>query len=162
MLVELGHFTLVLSLFVAIAQTIVPQAGVITGNSRWMRFAEPAAIVQTILLLFSFAALTRAFVSSDFSVRLVALNSHTDKPMLYKISGVWGNHEGSLLLRVLIVALFGAAAAVYGGRLPATLRARVLSVQGAIGVAFLAFILFTSNPFLRLAQPPLKKSCDRE
>ena len=155
MLVELGHFTLVLSLFVAIAQTIVPQAGVITGNSRCMRFAEPAAIVQTILLLFSFAALTRAFVSSDFSVRLVALNSHTDKPMLYKISGVWGNHEGSLLLWVLIVALFGAAAAVHGGRLPATLRARVLSVQGAIGVAFLAFILFTSNPFLRLAQPPL-------
>ncbi|MFT6453032.1 MAG: cytochrome c-type biogenesis protein CcmF, partial [Halocynthiibacter sp.] len=91
----------------------------------------------------------------DFSLRLVTLNSHTDKPMLYKISGVWGNHEGSMLLWVLILAGFGACAAWFGGNLPERLRARVLSVQGSIGVAFLAFILFTSNPFIRLAQPPL-------
>ncbi|MEC7670336.1 MAG: heme lyase CcmF/NrfE family subunit, partial [Pseudomonadota bacterium] len=91
---------------------------------------------------------------SDFSLRLVVLNSHSAKPMLYKISGTWGNHEGSMLLWVLIVTLFGAMAAWFGGNLPPTLRARVLSVQSAIAVAFFAFILFTSNPFLRLAVPP--------
>jgi cytochrome c-type biogenesis protein CcmF len=92
---------------------------------------------------------------SDFSLRLVTLNSHTDKPMLYKISGVWGNHEGSLLLWSLTLALFGACAVWFGDNLPATLKARVLAVQGMVGVAFLAFMLFTSNPFLRLANPPL-------
>ena len=93
-------------------------------------------------------------MTSDFSLRLVTLNSHTAKPMLYKVTGVWGNHEGSLLLWVLILSLFGASAAWFGGNLPARLRARVLSVQAMIGVAFLAFLLFTSNPFLRLATPP--------
>ena len=120
-----------------------------------MAVGEPAAILQAVLLLFTFAVLMWAFVTSDFSLRLVALNSHTDKPMLYKVSGVWGNHEGSMLLWVLILALFGAAAALFGEGLPDTLRARVLSVQGSIGVAFLAFILFTSNPFLRLVTPPM-------
>jgi cytochrome c-type biogenesis protein CcmF len=94
-------------------------------------------------------------VTSDFSVKLVYLNSHTDKPLIYKISGVWGNHEGSLLLWVLILSLFGACAAIFGDNLPDTLRARVLAVQGSIGVAFLAFMIFTSNPFLRLANAPL-------
>jgi cytochrome c-type biogenesis protein CcmF len=98
--------------------------------------------------------LTYAFVTSDFSLKLVVMNSHTDKPMLYKITGVWGNHEGSLLLWVLILALFGAAAAWFGQQLPPTLRARVLGVQASVGVAFYAFILFTSNPFERLPFPP--------
>ncbi len=155
MLVELGHFALILALVVAVVQMVVPQIGAMRRNATWMGVGEPAAIIQLVLLGFSFAVLMHAFVVSDFSVRLVALNSHTLKPMLYKVSGVWGNHEGSMLLWVLILALFGAAAAVFGGNLPDTLRARVLSVQGAIGVAFLAFILFTSNPFLRLARPPL-------
>ena len=155
MLNELGHFALVLAFAVAIAQMIVPQIGAIRNDRAMMRLGEPAALVQLALLVFAFAVLMWGFIQSDFSLRLVALNSHTDKPMLYKISGVWGNHEGSLLLWVLIVALFGSAAAMFGGNLPDTLRARVLSVQGAIGVAFLAFVLFTSNPFLRLAQPPL-------
>jgi cytochrome c-type biogenesis protein CcmF len=108
-----------------------------------------------LLVGYAFGALTWAFVTSDFSLQLVYANSHTDKPMIYKISGVWGNHEGSMLLWLLILALFGASAAVFGGNLPARLRARVLAVQGSIGVAFFAFILFTSNPFLRLAVPPL-------
>jgi cytochrome c-type biogenesis protein CcmF len=95
-----------------------------------------------------------AFVTSDFTVRLVALNSHSLKPMIYKISGVWGNHEGSMLLWVLILALFGACAGWFGGNLTQSFRARVLAVQGAISVAFLAFILLTSNPFLRLVVPP--------
>ncbi|MDZ4094663.1 MAG: heme lyase CcmF/NrfE family subunit [Paracoccaceae bacterium] len=154
MIVELGHFAMVLAFAVAILQASVPMIGAHKRWSTWMAVAEPAAIVQLLLIGFAFAALTYAFVTSDFSLRLVVLNSHTDKPMLYKVAGVWGNHEGSLLLWVLILSLFGACAAMFGGNLPPTLKARVLAVQGMIGVAFLAFMLFTSNPFLRLAQPP--------
>ncbi len=155
MIVELGHFALVLAFAVAIIQSTVPLIGAHRRWSGWMAVAEPAATTQLLLIGFSFAALTWAFVTSDFSLRLVTLNSHTLKPMLYKITGVWGNHEGSLLLWALILALFGASAAWFGGNLPPTLRARVLAVQGMVGVAFLAFMLFTSNPFLRLAVPPL-------
>ncbi len=145
---------LVLAFGVAIVQTVVPLVGAQKGWSGWMAMAVPAASLQFLLIAASFAALTYSFVNSDFSVRLVALNSHSAKPMLYKISGVWGNHEGSMLLWVLIVALFGAMASWFGGGLPPKLKARALGVQASIGVAFLAFILLTSNPFLRLAQPP--------
>ncbi|MBS1301653.1 heme lyase CcmF/NrfE family subunit [Loktanella sp. SALINAS62] len=155
MFIELAHFALILALVVALAQTVVPMVGAARGWRGWMTFAEPAATSQLILISFSFAVLTWAFVVSDFSVELVYANSHTAKPMLYKISGVWGNHEGSMLLWVLILALFGAFAAWFGSNLPATLRARVLAVQGSISVAFLVFILFTSNPFVRIAVPPL-------
>ena len=155
MIVELGHFALVLALAVAVVQTVAPLVGAQRRWASWMAVADPAAVTQFLLVCFAFAALTYAFVTSDFSVRLVVLNSHTDKPMIYKISGVWGNHEGSLLLWVAILALFGACASWFGDNLPPTLKARVLGVQGAIGVAFLAFLLFTSNPFLRLAEPPL-------
>ncbi|SDZ30490.1 cytochrome c-type biogenesis protein CcmF [Jannaschia faecimaris] len=154
MIVELGHFALIVAFAVAIVQTLVPLIGAWKGWSGWMAVATPAATAQVALVAFSFAALTYAFVTSDFSLKLVVLNSHTDKPMLYKVSGVWGNHEGSLLLWVLILALFGAAAAWFGGQLPATLKARVLAVQASVGVAFYAFILFTSNPFVRLEVPP--------
>jgi cytochrome c-type biogenesis protein CcmF len=155
MIVELGHYALILAFAVALVQSTLPLYGAARRDSRLMALAEPAAIVQLILIATSFAALTYAFVVSDFSLRLVTLNSHTDKPMLYKISGVWGNHEGSLLLWSLTLALFGACAVWFGDNLPATLKARVLAVQGMVGVAFLAFMLFTSNPFLRLANPPL-------
>ncbi|WP_411890465.1 heme lyase CcmF/NrfE family subunit [Yoonia sp. SDW83-1] len=155
MLIELGHFALILAFAVAIVQMIVPMVGAHRGNAGWMAVAEPAATTQFLLVAFSFAVLTWAFVTSDFSLQLVYANSHTDKPMIYKITGVWGNHEGSMLLWMLILALFGACAAWFGGGLPARLRARVLAVQASIGVAFFAFILFTSNPFLRLAEPPL-------
>ncbi|KAA2317339.1 heme lyase CcmF/NrfE family subunit [Pseudooceanicola sediminis] len=154
MFTELGHFTLILAFVVAIFQTFVPLIGAQRRWPGWMAAGETAAITQFLLVGFSFAALMHAFVTSDFSLRLVVENSHSAKPLLYKISGVWGNHEGSMLLWILIVALFGAAAALFGTNLPPTLRARVLAVQGAIGVAFLAFSLFTSNPFLRLAVPP--------
>jgi cytochrome c-type biogenesis protein CcmF len=154
MITELGHFALILALFVALVQSIVPLVGAQMGWRGWMRAADPAATAQVLLVAFSFGALTHAFVTSDFSLRLVVMNSHTAKPMLYKVSGVWGNHEGSLLLWSLILALFGASAAWFGGALPAALKARVLAVQGAIGVAFLSFMLFTSNPFARLATPP--------
>jgi cytochrome c-type biogenesis protein CcmF len=155
MLIELAHFALVLALIVACVQTVIPLVGAHKGWRGWMAVADPAATAQVILIGFSFAVLTWAFVVSDFSVRLVTLNSHTDKPMLYKVTGVWGNHEGSLLLWVLILALFGASAAWFGKGLPDRLRARVLAVQGSVGVAFLTFMLFTSNPFERLATPPL-------
>ncbi len=154
MITEIGHFALVLALFVACFQAFAPLIGARWGWPGWMAVAEPAAILQFLLLLTAFAALMWAFVTSDFSLRLVVLNSHSMKPMLYKVTGVWGNHEGSMLLWVLIVALYGFFVALYGGQLPATLKARVLAVQGMIGAAFLAFILFTSNPFLRMAVPP--------
>ncbi|WP_170330526.1 heme lyase CcmF/NrfE family subunit [Ruegeria arenilitoris] len=154
MITELGHFALILAFFVAIVQSAVPLIGAAKRWTGWMVFAEPAAISQFILTAFAFGALVWAFVTSDFSLRIVVENSHSAKPMLYKISGTWGNHEGSMLLWVLIVALFGAMAAIFGGGLPPTLKARVLSVQAAIGVAFFAFILFTSNPFDRLVVAP--------
>jgi cytochrome c-type biogenesis protein CcmF len=119
-----------------------------------MAVASPAAIAQLLFVAMAFLCLTFAFVGSDFSVLTVALNSHSDTPLVYKISGVWGNHEGSMLLWVLILALFGASVALFGGNLPPALRARVLAVQGMIGSGFLAFILFTSNPFLRLDPAP--------
>ncbi|WP_170606819.1 heme lyase CcmF/NrfE family subunit [Ruegeria arenilitoris] len=154
MITELGHFALILAFLVAIVQSVVPLIGAAKRWSGWMTFAEPAAIAQFLLTGFSFGALTWAFASSDFSLRIVVENSHSLKPMIYKISGTWGNHEGSMLLWVLIVTIFGAMAAAFGAGLPPTLKARVLAVQGAIGVAFFAFILFTSNPFDRMAVPP--------
>lgn len=154
MITELGHFALILAFLVACVQAVVPMVGAQKRWPGWMAVAEPAATAQFLLVLLSFAALTHAFVTSDFSLRLVVMNSHSAKPMLYKISGVWGNHEGSMLLWVLILALFGAMAAWFGGNLPPSLRARVLGIQAMVGMAFYAFILFTSNPFLRLAVPP--------
>ncbi|MDQ7072227.1 MAG: heme lyase CcmF/NrfE family subunit [Rhodobacterales bacterium] len=154
MITELGHFALILAFLVAAVQTVVPLIGAHKRWPGWMAVAEPAATAQFLLTALSFGALTWAFVTSDFSLRLVVLNSHSAKPMLYKITGVWGNHEGSMLLWVLILTLFGAMAAWFGGNLPPTLRARVLSVQSAISLAFFAFILFTSNPFTRMGLPP--------
>ncbi|BAQ69583.1 cytochrome c-type biogenesis protein CcmF [Rhodovulum sulfidophilum] len=154
MVIELGHFALALAFAIALVQAIVPLIGAHKGWSGWMAMAEPAAMAQFLLTAFSFGVLTYAFVVSDFSLRVVVENSHTLKPMLYKVSGVWGNHEGSMLLWVLIVSLYGALAAWFGGGLPPGLKARVLAVQAAIGAAFYAFILFTSNPFERLAEAP--------
>ncbi len=154
MIAEFGHFALILAFAVSLYQMIVPFFGAAKGWVAWMDSARPAAIAQFGLTGLAFAALTVAFITSDFSVALVFENSHTDKPMLYKVSGVWGNHEGSMLLWVLILSLFGAAAAAFGNNLPPSLRARVLSVQAAVGAAFYAFILFTSNPFDRLPNPP--------
>ncbi|KGJ13355.1 heme lyase CcmF/NrfE family subunit [Paracoccus sanguinis] len=153
MIAELGHFALILSLAVALFQTIVPMVGATRGWPAWIEAARPAALAQFGLIGIAFAALTVAFVTSDFSVALVYENSHSAKPMLYKVTGVWGNHEGSMLFWVTILSLFGAAAATFGEHLPPALRARVLSVQGAIGAAFLAFIIFTSNPFTRMEVP---------
>jgi cytochrome c-type biogenesis protein CcmF len=154
MIIELGHFALIMALVVAATQVVVPAWGARVSDERLMAYAEPAAVSQLVLLLIAFLALMHAYVTSDFSVANVAENSHSTKPLLYRISGVWGNHEGSMLLWVLILALFGAAVAIFGGNLPASLRANVLAVQASIAVAFCLFILLTSNPFVRLDPPP--------
>ena len=154
MFTELGHFALALAMIVALIQSSVPLIGAQRNNAAWMAVAKPAALMQFALVALSFAALTHAFLVSDFSVLGVYQNSHTAKPLLYKISGVWGNHEGSLLLWVTILAVFGAAVAAFGENLPPALRARALAVQGMISVGFLAFILFSSNPFLRVIPAP--------
>jgi cytochrome c-type biogenesis protein CcmF len=152
---ETGHFALVLAFAVALLQTVLPQIGAYRQDARLMAVGVPAAQAQFLLVALSFAALTAAFVTSDFSVYAVAQHSHSAKPLLYKITGVWGNHEGSMLLWILILSVFGAAVATFGRDLPDSLRARVLSVQALIGVAFLAFLLFTSNPFTRLDPAPI-------
>jgi cytochrome c-type biogenesis protein CcmF len=154
MIAETGHYALILALGVAIVQMVLPILGTRFNDPRLAAVAVPAAQIQFLLVCISFAALTVAYVTSDFSVLNVWQNSHSAKPMLYKISGVWGNHEGSMVLWVLILALFGAAVATFGANLPRRLQANVLAVQGSIAVAFLLFIVLTSNPFLRVESPP--------
>jgi cytochrome c-type biogenesis protein CcmF len=153
-IVEFGHFALILALLVAAVQVVVPAAGASLKDERMMRVAEPAAVSQLLLLAIAFFSLMYAYVTSDFSVANVVANSHSTKPLIYKMAGVWGNHEGSMLLWVLILSVFGAAVALFGNNLPPTLKARVLSVQGAIALAFLLFTLLTSNPFIRLDPAP--------
>ncbi len=155
MINEIGHYALVLALFVAVTQSSLPLIGASRGNLAWMEVAKFASIAQFLLIGTAFGALTHAYVTSDFSLINVAQNSHTAKPMLYKISGVWGNHEGSLLLWISILALFGLAVSLFGGNLPPGLKARALAVQGMITTGFLLFILLTSNPFARLYPPPI-------
>ena len=154
MTAEIGHFALLLALVIALTQSVVPLWGALRRDDAAMAFASTAAIGQLVFIAVAFACLTHAFVTSDFTVATVVANSHTAKPLIYKISGVWANHEGSMLLWLLILALFGAAVALFGDNLPDTLKARVLSVQGMIGLGFLAFVVFTSNPFRRVWPAP--------
>lgn len=154
MIPELGQFALVLALVIALVQSVVPLWGAARGRAALMEVGRTAAYSQFLALTLAFAALTYAHVVSDFSVLNVVENSHTDKPMLYKVAGVWGNHEGSLVLWVFILALFGALVAAFGRNLPPTLRARVLAVQGMIGAGFLVFMVAASNPFIRVDPAP--------
>ncbi len=154
MIAETGHYALILALGVAIVQTLLPLLGARFRDPQLAAVAAPAAQMQFVLVAIAFVALMTAYVTSDFSVENVWRNSHSAKPLLYKISGVWGNHEGSMVLWVLILALFGAAVATFGTNLPRQLKANVLAVQGSIGAAFLLFIVTTSNPFTRLDPAP--------
>jgi len=129
MLNELGHYALVLALALALVQSCVPLYGALSRDSQLMRIAEPVAGMVFLLIGLSFAILTIAYVRSDFSVLNVFENSHSAKPMIFKISGVWGNHEGSMLLWILILSLFSGLVAAFGGALPRTLKATVLAVQ---------------------------------
>jgi cytochrome c-type biogenesis protein CcmF len=154
MIPELGHYALVLALGLALVQAVVPIWGSRAGDPALMGVAVPTALAQFAFVALAFAALVTSYVTSDFSVLNVAENSHSAMPLIYKITSAWGNHEGSMLLWVLILALFGAMVAALGTNLPASLKANVLAVQAWIASAFYLFILITSNPFLRLEDVP--------
>ena len=154
MSVELGHFALIMAFATALRQTLLPMWGAVARDPALAGMARYSAFVTFGLVLIAYLALTMAYIGSDFSVANVAMNSHSTKPLIYKISGVWSNHEGSMLLWVMILVLFAALVALRGGGMPERLLASVLSVQGAIACAFLLFIILTSNPFARLSDVP--------
>jgi cytochrome c-type biogenesis protein CcmF len=154
MIAEIGHYALVLALGLALIQSVVPAVGAWRRDSTLMGVAGATALAQFAFVAVSFAALTACYATSDFSVANVFENSHSAMPEIYKFTSVWGNHEGSMLLWVLILSLFGALVAAFGRNLPATLKANVLAVQSWIAATFYLFILVTSNPFLRLSPAP--------
>lgn len=153
---ELGHFCLILALLVAALQAVLPLAGAALNRPRWMAVGGPAARLQCVLVLLAFGALTWAFVDNDFSVRYVATNSNSALPLPYRMAAVWGSHEGSMLLWTLMLALWSTAVSVFSRQLPRVEVARVLAVMGIISVGFLAFLLFASNPFVRLLPPTME------
>ena len=150
MIPEVGHFALIIALCLAVLLVALPAWGVWRGNSVFMALAPGLAVGQFVFVAISFACLSTAFLQDDFSVALVASHSNTLLPPMYKFSAVWGNHEGSLLLWALILAMWTSAVAVFSPQLPLLMLSRVLSVMGAIAIGFLSFTLFTSNPFARL------------
>jgi cytochrome c-type biogenesis protein CcmF len=150
MIPELGNFACMLALAVTLVQGIVPIAGSFNGNQRWMSLARPAAAAQFLLITVAFACLIYAFVTNDFTVTYVASNSNSSLPVYYRVAGAWGGHEGSLLLWIWMLVMWGFAVALFSRQLPDQTVARVLGVMGLVGVGFLAFLLFTSNPFDRL------------
>ena len=154
MIVEIGHFALALALGVAIVQAIVPLWGVVRHDRALAAVGPSAALACFGLVSLAFTALVAAYLRSDFSVENVVANSHSTQPLIYKLTSVWGNHEGSMLLWVLILTLFGALVAMSRRSLPESLRAGTLAAQGMVTVAFLAFTLLTSNPFRRLVPAP--------
>lgn len=156
MIIEIGHFALILAFVLSVLQSVVPVWGAVKGDRRLMAVAPPVAGMQFLLVGIAFAVLMQAYMVSDFSVVNVIENSHSAKPTLYKITGVWGNHEGSLLLWVLILVLFGALVAAFGRNIPMELKAATLGVQGWVTAAFLLFMLSTSNPFLRVSPAPME------
>jgi cytochrome c-type biogenesis protein CcmF len=156
MVPELGHFALILALAITLAQASVPLLGTFTGNRRWMEMARPLAQGQLTFVAIAFVALLHAFLTDDFSVRYVESHSNTLMPIVYKVSAIWGGHEGSLLLWALMLAGWGAAVAAFSKNLPLPMIARVISVQGMIAIGFLLFMILTSNPFDRLFPAPLE------
>ncbi len=155
MLPEIGNFILILAMTIALAQGIIPLVGAARGIPGWVAFARPAAWVQFLLLVISFGILTHAFVVNDFSVAYVANNSNSALPLMYRISAVWGGHEGSLLLWVMLMGGWSAAVGLFSKRLPPEMVARVLAVMGLVGVGFTSFVVFTSNPFDRYFPAPM-------
>ena len=156
MIPELGHFSLILALSLGILMATLPLLGAYRGVATWIAFAQPAALAQFALISFAYFCLTWAFLNNDFSVAYVANHSKTELPLIYKISGVWGGHEGSLLLWILILSGWTAAVALFSQSLPSSLSSRVIAVMGLVSVGFLLFTLLTSNPFTRLLPEPLE------
>jgi len=155
MIVEVGHFALILAAFVALLQGVLPLAGTLNGHQRWQALARPTAIVQFLLIAISYAVLTNAAVTDDFSVKYIAEHSNSLLPVQYKVASVWGGHEGSLLLWVLMLSGWTLAVALFSRTLPLAMVARVIAVLGFVSVGFLSFILITSSPFERLLPAPL-------
>ncbi len=156
MIAELGHYALMLALGLALIQGLMPIVGTRSGDPALMSMASPAALAQFAFVALSFAALAACYVSSDFSVLNVYENSNSAMPLMYRLTSVWGNHEGSMMLWILILAFFGALVAAFGTNLPVKLKANALAVQAWIAAAFQLFILTTSNPFLRIVDAPLE------
>ena len=156
MIPELGHYALMLALGVALIQGVMPIVGARSNDPLLMSMAAPAALVQFAFVAISFLALAECYVTSDFSVLNVYENSNSTMPLIYRLTSVWGNHEGSMMLWVSILAFFGALVAAFGGNLPAALKADALAVQAWIAAAFELFILATSNPFLRIPKAPFE------
>ena len=156
MIPELGFFALILALCVSLILAFVPIIGAARDMPNWIALARPATYAQTLLIFFSFGCLTYASVTSDFSVLYVAQNSNTQMPLIYRISGVWGGHEGSLLFWVASLSAWSAAVAARCRHIPEPFVARVLSILGMISIGFLLFVIFTSNPFERLPVPPME------
>ncbi len=156
MIIETGHYALVLAFALSLVLTVIPLWGVVSRDQTLMNVARPAAFAMAGFTALSYGALTWAYVTSDFSVLNVLQNSHSSKPFMYQISGVWANHEGSMLLWVLILAVFAALIAWRGRHMPQRLLSGVLAVQGSISAAFFLFILATSNPFSRVAPAPFE------
>jgi len=155
MLGELGNFCLVLALCVSIAQSIIPLVGANRNRQSWMMFSRSAAYTQWLLVVVSYSALTYAFYLNDFSILYVANTSNLQQPTMYRLSGVWGGHEGSLLLWILMLSSWTALVARFSRGIPRDMVARVLSVLGMVNIGFISFTLFTSNPFERLFPVPL-------
>ena len=154
MIPEIGHFSLWLALGVAVVLGIVPMVGAARGNDSWMAIARPFTVLLFSLVVLAFGCLVLSFIRHDFSVLYVASNSNTALPLQYRIAGVWGGHEGSLLLWVLMLCVWMVAVARFSAHLPQPVLARILSVMGLIAVGFLLFMLVTSNPFDRLFPVP--------
>ncbi len=154
MIPELGHFALALALAIGLLAAVVPLIGAQRGNVLWMSLARPAARAQLVFIALAFVALVHAFVTNDFSVAYVANNSNSALPLAFRISAVWGAHEGSLLLWVLLLSAWSCAVSFASRDLPLAFVARVLAVMAMISVGFLLFMLVTSNPFLRQLPPP--------
>jgi cytochrome c-type biogenesis protein CcmF len=151
---ELGQLAATLALAVALIQASVPLLGASRGNLAWMALARPAAQAQAVLVAAAFGCLVYSFVTNDFSVQYVALHSNSALPLQYRVAGAWGGHEGSLLLWCLMLGVWMTAVGLFSGHLPEEMTARVLGVMGIISAGFLAFLLFTSNPFDRLFPSP--------
>jgi cytochrome c-type biogenesis protein CcmF len=156
MIAELGHYALMLALGLAVIQASMPIVGARTNDPTLLSVATPAALGQFVFVALSFAALAACYVVSDFSVLNVYENSNSATPLMYRLTSIWGNHEGSMMLWVFILTLFGALVAAFGGNLPVRLKANALAVQAWIAAAFQLFILMTSNPFLRIADAPFE------
>ena len=154
MIPELGHFALIVALVIAVLQSVIPLIGAHKNDAAMIAMARPAALAQLLFVGIAYAALTHAFIVHDFSVLYVSRHSNLVQPLLYRISGVWGSHEGSLLLWTLILALWTAAVAVWSRSLPGVLTARVIAVMGMISIGFLSFMIITSNPFERIFPAP--------